>query len=253
MRNRRGKAPKAVVHPLHAHSTNEVAVRQFPKQSGQIGGVILKITIQGKDHDAPARPESGPQRRALARALGMAKSPDPRVCPTDFQNPVPGIVRAAVIHQNQLQATDFILERAEDLPRQGHDIRAFVVKRHDYGDFRVHMVSQDQSSRMLIESSVKPDPGRFRFGVPPLASAKLPTSAAGQSPVPARWRPAQPGTGFLGPRTAKGVCRRDSIWTAALQRRLNVEKAPMNRRSPKSGGSSAGSWSVQWPSQIVLE
>ena len=86
------------------------------------------LTARARDWGScgPVRPDHcrretrRPRRRlrAAVRVLGL-------------QNPVPGVVRAPVIHQDQLHLAELVLQRLQGFPGQGHHVRTLVAERDD--------------------------------------------------------------------------------------------------------------------------
>jgi hypothetical protein len=61
----------------------------------------------------------------------MAQSPHAAIRAAGLGDPVPSLVGAAIVHENEFDLTRLISKSAENLTGQGRHIRPFVAEGHD--------------------------------------------------------------------------------------------------------------------------
>ena len=57
----------------------------------------------------------------------MVNGPNARIHSLRLQNPVPGVVRAGIIDEDQLKLPVFVTQSRKNLARQRNDVRGFVA------------------------------------------------------------------------------------------------------------------------------
>ena len=165
-----GDAAAEVILSPHAHAAGQVAVFERSNQFWQVGRIVLEVAVEGGDELTAAGLESGPQRGALATMFHQTEGTDPKVSFLSFEDLRPGVVRAGVVHQQQLEAAGFRFEGQKDAFGQGADIGGFVPERGNDRDLRSYC---EGSRRRRVRR------GRTGFHRAPLCSRGIATRFAG--------------------------------------------------------------------------
>jgi len=126
-----GNEAEPIIGAPGPHATNHVRVSQQLEHPGKVGWVVLEIAVQGCDERGQAGLKAGPQSRALSGVAGMAEPAQARVVSARLHDPLPGVIGAAVVHQDELDPAPGLLEGPENALGQREDVQAFVPQRHD--------------------------------------------------------------------------------------------------------------------------
>src|SRR5258708_28553025 len=80
-RDGRRESPEGIIPPLGSYAADEVKVCELLQHAGEIGWVVLEVTVEGRNDAAPADRKSRPERRALPAMPEQANRSDARLCP----------------------------------------------------------------------------------------------------------------------------------------------------------------------------
>ena len=139
----RNEAGPAIVHRHLARDRADAPVAERTRYREQRPALDHAVGIDRDDDLAGRPPEAFGERAALAEVRGKAdRSHQPRKAQRRALDVVPGIVGAAVVHGDDLQASVWIVRRGDPL--------AFVVRGNDDGERR-RLLRPDRGERAIQE------------------------------------------------------------------------------------------------------
>lgn len=118
------------VHTPAANHGGGPGVEGF-EESGEFGGIILAITIQGGDEGMVGLLQTGPDCGALTGVAGMAQSANPRVACACLEDLLPGGIGAGVVDVDQLPIEVGGIEGGGHFEGEGEDVARFVEDGND--------------------------------------------------------------------------------------------------------------------------
>ena len=127
-----GRDPaQPVVATMHPAAGNEIGMLEFAQQHRQIRRIILSIAIERGDDGACGVLKAGPKRGALTAVFRVAQTPDARIEPMRFLDPVPRAVGAGIIDEDQFEWSRYIVQSPGDLAGQREDAVLFIENGND--------------------------------------------------------------------------------------------------------------------------
>ena len=96
-----------------------------------LGGIVLKIRVQGDEPCASGLAKPRLQGGGLAKIAPEAKAANSGVLRREFFHHVPGAIVAAIIDEHDLDAQTSFLSHGRDLSMQLDKTIALVVERND--------------------------------------------------------------------------------------------------------------------------
>jgi hypothetical protein len=100
--------------------------------------IVLQIAVERRDQAAPRVGEAGGERRRLAEVPAKADHPHPRVRCLEPGQRVERLIRAPIVHEEDLEGPAPGTERRGQLPVELPDVGRFVVDRDDDGQLERH-------------------------------------------------------------------------------------------------------------------
>jgi len=109
----------------------EVRVGEVLDESGNVGRVVLQVSVERGGDLTAHRPESGLERTALPVLAVEGEDPDAAVHGRDLAHVFEASVTASIVDEEQLDASGLISQHLEDLAVEGLEGVALVVDGDD--------------------------------------------------------------------------------------------------------------------------